>query len=108
MAQIPSFEVNVTTLPGSGYHVTLRPGDKERAAIAEAAGITALPMLEADLVLKRWRRDGVEVTGELRARAEQPCVVTLEPVFQDIRRETAHDLPARAVCTCRSRTPPGP
>lgn len=87
MAQIPSFEVNVTTLPGSGYHVTLRPGDKERAAIAEAAGITALPMLEADLVLKRWRRDGVEVTGELIARAEQPCVVTLEPVFQDIRQK---------------------
>jgi uncharacterized metal-binding protein YceD (DUF177 family) len=84
MTPIPSFEVNVATLPGSGYPLSLRPGEKERAALAEAAGLTALPALEADLLLKRWRRDGVEVTGELRARAEQPCVVTLEPVFQDI------------------------
>ncbi len=87
MTQIPSFTVNVTTLPGSGYPVMLRPGDKERTAIAQAAGITALPMLEVDLTLKRWRRDGVEVTGVLRARAEQPCVVTLEPVFQDIAQK---------------------
>ncbi len=87
MGPIPSFDVNVTTLPGSGFPVALRPGEKERAAIAQAAGITALPMLETDLVLKRWRRDGVEVTGELRARTEQPCVITLEPVFQEISQK---------------------
>jgi uncharacterized metal-binding protein YceD (DUF177 family) len=84
MENIPSFEVNVATLPGSGYPLALRPDARECAALAAAAGVTALPMLEADLVFRRWRRDGVEVTGELRARVEQPCVVTLEPVFQDI------------------------
>jgi uncharacterized metal-binding protein YceD (DUF177 family) len=84
MDKIPSFHVNVATLPGSGYPLKLRPDSREREALAKAAGVTALPVLEADLLLKRWRRDGVEVTGELRARAEQPCVVTLEPVFQDI------------------------
>jgi len=81
---LPVFEVIVTALPASGYPARLRPSEGERAALAKAAGITALPFLEADLVVKRWRRDGVEITGELKARAEQPCVVTLEPVSQDI------------------------
>jgi uncharacterized metal-binding protein YceD (DUF177 family) len=83
--KIPSFSVNVATLPSSGYALSLRPNGQEREALAKAAGVTALHELEADIVLRRWRRDGVEIKGELRARAEQPCVVTLEPVFQDIR-----------------------
>jgi len=81
---LPAFDVIVTTLPFSGHPVKLRPNEAERAALANAAGITALPVLEADLVVKRWRRDGVEITGELNARVEQPCVITLDPVFQDI------------------------
>lgn len=97
MDKIPSFHVNVATLPGSGYPLTLRPNLREREALANAAGVTALPSLEADLLFKRWRRDGVEVTGELRARAEQPCVVTLEPVFQDIAEPVrATFLPERS------------
>jgi uncharacterized metal-binding protein YceD (DUF177 family) len=83
-SELPVFEVIVTTLPASGYPARLRPSETERDVLAKAAGITALPFLEADLVAKRWRRDGVEITGELKARAEQPCVITLEPVFQDI------------------------
>lgn len=83
--KMPSFAVNVATLPSSGYVLSLRPNEHEREALAKAAGVTALHALEADIVLRRWRRDGVEIKGELRARAEQPCVVTLEPVMQEIR-----------------------
>jgi hypothetical protein len=80
----PVFEVVVTTLPASGFPLKLRPNAAERAAIAREAGITSLPEFTADILLKRWRRDGVEVSGELEARIEQPCVVTLEPVEQAI------------------------
>lgn len=83
--KIPSFAVNVATLPSSGYVLSLRPNEHEREALAKAAGVTALHELEADIVLRRWRRDGVEIKGELRASVEQPCVVTLEPVIQQIR-----------------------
>jgi uncharacterized metal-binding protein YceD (DUF177 family) len=83
--KIPSFAVNVATLPSSGYVLALRPDEREREALAKAAGVTALHKLEADIVLRRWRRDGVEIKGELRAQVEQPCVVTLEPVMQEIR-----------------------
>ena len=75
----------------------LRPNESEREALAKAAGVTALHELEADIVLRRWRRDGVEIKGELRARTEQPCVVTLEPVTQEIREPLrATFLPAHS------------
>lgn len=81
----PSFEVVVTTLPSSGFPARLRPGEAERAAVAAATGVDAFELLEADILVRRWRRDGVEISGEVRADLVQPCVVTLEPVRQSIR-----------------------
>jgi uncharacterized metal-binding protein YceD (DUF177 family) len=81
----PVFEVVVSTLPSSGFPLKLQPNPLQRAAIAQAAGISGLSDFTAEIVLKRWRRDGVEISGELKARIEQPCVVTLEPVEQEIR-----------------------
>ncbi len=81
---IPRFELVAATLPASGFVATMRPDEAERAAIARMLGVTSFDMLEADLVARRWRRDGVEVTGEIRARLEQPCVVSLEPVVQEL------------------------
>jgi uncharacterized metal-binding protein YceD (DUF177 family) len=83
----PVFEVIVTTLPSSGFPLKLQPKPAQSAAIAQAAGISVLHEFSADIVLKRWRRDGVEISGELLARIEQPCVVTLEPVAQEIRED---------------------
>ncbi len=80
----PVFEVNIATLPHSGHAVALRADAAACLALAEAAGVTAFSEVEADLVFRRWRRDGVEVTGQLRAKLEQPCIITLEPVFQNI------------------------
>lgn len=91
----PRFELVVATLPGSGFVATLRPDEAERAAIASTLGVTRFGMLEADLIVRRWRRDGAEVTGEVRARLEQPCVVSLEPVVQELEETVrATFLPA--------------
>ena len=82
----PSFEVHVATLPANGFELKLRPDALTCAQLAKAAGVSDVSMLEADIVLKRWRRDGVELAGQLRAAVEQPCIVTLEPVFQQINQ----------------------
>ena len=37
-------------------------------------------LLEADLQVARWKKDGVKIKGEVRAKIVQACVVTLEPV----------------------------
>ncbi len=82
---MPVYPVNVAILPNSGFVLALRADEQARLALAHAAGVTEVSQLEADLVFRRWRRDGVEVTGQIRAKIEQPCVISLEPVFQDIR-----------------------
>ena len=84
LAPIPEFPVHVTVLPGSGFRARIRPDQAEMAMVAAACGVTAVHQLEADLLVRRWRRDGVEITGDIRASVEQPCVITLEPVLQHI------------------------
>lgn len=73
-------QVAVARLPQNGLPVEFAPGDEERAALAEALGILAVESLSADLTVRRWKRDGVEVVGRLKARVVQSCVVTVDPV----------------------------
>lgn len=79
-----SFDVSVTKLPQNGMPVRFAPDATEREALARFLGIVDVPDLTADLLVKKWKRDGVEVTGRLRGRIVQESVVTLEPVEQDI------------------------
>lgn len=84
---LPSHPVSVTILPRSGFQLELVAGDEERRAIAAHAGVDSIHEIGADVTLSRWRKDGVKLSGHLRARIEQPCVFSLEPVFQTIDKE---------------------
>lgn len=81
---LPVYEVSVAVLPRAGFPVTLRPDAAQRARVAGACGVNRIDRLEADLTVARWRGDGVEIRGEIRAAVVQDCVITLEPVTQDI------------------------
>ncbi|MGF1500664.1 MAG: DUF177 domain-containing protein [Paracoccaceae bacterium] len=59
-----------------------RPGDLE--ALAAFLDIQSLESLALEGTLAPWRRDGWELAGQLRARATQACVVTLDPVTEEI------------------------
>jgi len=83
-SKLPSFPVSVTTLPSSGFNLDLEAAPDERMAIAEDSGVLSVESLHADLVFRRWRRDGVAVTGSLRAGITQACVVTLDPLQASI------------------------
>lgn len=54
--------------------------EAERRQIAEALDLVAIDRLSAEVSVKPWRREGVRVSGTVRAAVSQPCVVTLEPV----------------------------
>ena len=57
----------------------------ERAALAERFGLQALERLSADLTIQPRGPIGLlEVTGRLKAKVVQSCIVTLEPVESDI------------------------
>ncbi|WP_062011031.1 DUF177 domain-containing protein [Aureimonas sp. AU4] len=79
-----SFYVGVAKLPQNGMPVHFRPDEAEREALARFLGIVAVTELSAELLVRKWKRDGVAVTGRLKGRVVQESVVTLEPVGQDI------------------------
>lgn len=74
----------LTEVPAEGLETEIVATEAERAALARLNGLPAVLSLSAALNARRWRRDGLEVTGELRARVRQTCVVTLEEFDSDI------------------------
>jgi hypothetical protein len=55
-----------------------------RAAAATAAGVNEVPQLMASFDVARHGRGGLHVVGTVSARVRQTCVVTLEPVENQI------------------------
>lgn len=85
--KLPRFDVSVTTLPSSGFKVALEATPSELLAIAADSQLLSVEKFHTDLVFRRWRRDGVTVTGSLRASITQACVVTLDPLETSIEAE---------------------
>lgn len=79
-----SWMVHVAVLPKSGFPLQIHADPAQCAALAELADIIAVEDFKAELVLKRWRKDGVSLKGRLFCRLEQACIISLEPVEQKI------------------------
>lgn len=79
-----SFPVSVMRLPQNGMPIRFEPSDEERLALAAFLRIVEIPELSADLLVRKWKRDGVEVVGRLTGVLVQESVVTLEPLPQSI------------------------
>ncbi len=94
--------VSISEVPPTGRHVELRPDAATREAIAQAADVLALPRLEAVFDLTLHGSDSLRVIGRVAATVEQACVVTLEPLKNEIDEEVdllftpPRDLPKAA------------
>jgi hypothetical protein len=75
--------VRIEDVPENGTHVELIADDKTRAAIAAVTELRTLPRLAATFDVAR-RGSGLRVVGEVRATVGQTCVVTLEPIENEI------------------------
>jgi len=75
-----SVPVRISEIPQEGRSYRLEADERIRAAVASAAGVTAVPQLHADFTLTRRGRDGLRVSGQVTALVEQTCVVSLEPM----------------------------
>lgn len=71
-------------VPEDGIHVEISADTATRAALAQSAGLRDLPRLHAQFDVTRCGRDGLHVVGEVSALVGQNCVVTLEPIEQNI------------------------
>lgn len=73
-----------------GRHQDLRATPEECAALARRFGIPAIESFSASLDLRQERGGTIRARGSLSAKVVQSCVVTLEPVAQQV--EEAVDL----------------
>ncbi len=86
---LPPMEVDVSRLPSKGRTQKFTASDEERQKLCGAFGLLSLDLLQADIRIAPWRRGGIELKGQVIARLTQPCVVTLEPVQQNIDEEVS-------------------
>jgi hypothetical protein len=79
--------VIVAQIPDTGLHRKLEASAAERQAMAETAGLREVVSVEAafDVVPKSGNR--IQVTGHVRGRIGQTCVVTLDPMESEIDEE---------------------
>jgi uncharacterized metal-binding protein YceD (DUF177 family) len=82
--------ITVEDIPETGEHFDIEADAAVRAAVAGVAGLRDLPRLQARLDVTRRGTAGLHVSGLVSATVGQTCVVTLDPVENDI--EEAIDL----------------
>ena len=78
-----SFPVPVDDISEAGGHYELTADAPTRDAVAKLAGLRSVGRLEAVFDVAP-RGAGVVVTGMLKALVSQTCVVTLDPIENDI------------------------
>ena len=82
-----SVPVRVEDVPEGGLAVELAADAAIRTALARAAGVDAVSRLEARFDVIRRGHDGLHVAGGVSATVRQTCVVTLEPVENEIEEK---------------------
>jgi len=82
--------VAVDDIAPTGQYFDLVADSGVRAAVARVVGLRDLPRLEAKFDVTRRGAGGLRVTGLVAATVGQNCVVTLEPLSNDV--EEAVDL----------------
>jgi uncharacterized metal-binding protein YceD (DUF177 family) len=79
-----SVPIAAADVPETGRRVDLVADATTRDAIAKIAGVAALPRLQVEFDLTQHGDGGLRVTGRVCATVEQACVVTLEPIQNEI------------------------
>jgi hypothetical protein len=74
-------------VPEDGQHFDLAADAETRAAVARMAGLRDLPRFEASFDVSRRGRAGLHVAGRVSATAGQTCVVTLEPLANEVTED---------------------
>lgn len=79
-----SWPVNIDQIPETGLQVAFEATEAERAALASAAGLRTVEQAAASFELSHAGGGKVNVVGRVTARVGQTCVVTLDPIENQI------------------------
>jgi len=76
--------VDVDRMGPGGTALEISASDSERTALAKRFGFLGLPAFSARVTVDRRPGDQVVVEGRLRGKIVQACILTLDPVTQDL------------------------
>lgn len=79
-----SVPVTVVQIPDTGLHRDIEANRAAREAMAEAAGLREILSASASLDVTPKSGGRIHVTGHVRARIGQTCVVTLDPIENEL------------------------
>ena len=79
-----SVPVVVAQLPDTGLHRDIEADPAARASMADVGGLREVLSASASLDVTPQNGGRVHVTGRVRARIGQTCVVTLDPIENEI------------------------
>ncbi len=103
--EIFSHLVTVDEVPEQGLDLTISADSATRQALAVADGLAGIESLEADFHVARRGPAEFNVSGSLRARVTQVCVLSLEPFDTDIVEEIDVDFaPPAALAAAHAST----
>lgn len=96
MSDLPySHMISIADLPPLGLHLKLEPDAATTAVLARHVGVLEAEGILATLHIVPQGKEGVHVSGRLRATVRQTCGVTLEPFDAPIDEEIdVHFAPA--------------
>jgi hypothetical protein len=99
-----SHPVNVEEVPEEGLDLAISADAATRQALAAADGLAGIDRLEADFHIARRGLAEFNVSGTLRARVTQICVLSLEPFDTDVVQEMDVDFAPPAAVRAAART----
>lgn len=76
--------IDLDRMGATGAALEIAPSESERAALAKRFGFLGLPAFSARVTVDHRVGGQVVVEGRLRGRIVQACVLTLDPVTQDL------------------------
>jgi hypothetical protein len=79
-----SVPIAVAQIPDTGMHREFEANPTQRRAIADLGGLREVKSANASLDIALMREGRVHVVGRVKARIGQTCVVTLDPIENDI------------------------
>ena len=99
-----SVPVRLSDIAETGRRVTLEADASTRAALAGALGVDSVQRASATFDLSAWGHDGVHVAGRVSATVGQSCVVTLEPVVNEINEDVDVDFAPEPAAVARPKS----
>jgi Large ribosomal RNA subunit accumulation protein YceD len=79
-----SVPIAVAQIPDTGMHREFEANANQCRALADLGGLREVLSASASLDIELMREGRVHVVGRVRARIGQTCVVTLDPIENDI------------------------